>query len=110
MEGISLAPLFAPGQTLSRPKALFWEHEGHKAVRNGKWKLVSSFNDPWELHDMENDRTELRDLRSAQPQVEGEMIALYESWARRVGVKPWPLPAAGAAAVKTSGAAAPQGK
>jgi len=110
MEGISLAPLFAPGQTLSRPKALFWEHEGHKAVRNGKWKLVASFNDPWELYDMEDDRAELRDLRSAQPQVAGEMIALYEGWARRVGVKSWPLPAAGAASVKTSSTAAPQGK
>ena len=109
-EGISLAPLLIPGQTVSRPKPLFWEHEGHRAVRNGKWKLVASHNEPWELYDMENDRAESRDLSSAQPQVADELIALYEDWARRVGVKPWPVLSAGAAAVKNSGSAAPQNK
>ncbi len=90
LEGISLAPLFKPGQTLSRSQPLFWEHEGHTGVRNGKWKLVATFGEPWELYDMEADRTELNNLAELQPQRVRELRSLYQDWARRVGVEPWP--------------------
>jgi arylsulfatase len=109
-EGISLAPLFTPGQTLTRPKPLLWEHEGHKAVRNGKWKLVASFNEPWELYDMENDRVESRDLSASRSRVANELIAMYEDWARRVGVKSWPAPAPAPAKVDKAERTAPKDK
>jgi arylsulfatase A-like enzyme len=60
-------------------------------VRDGKWKLVSNFNEPWELYDLEADRTELNDLAAAQPGHARELTAKYEAWATRVGVKPWPF-------------------
>ena len=48
--------------------AIFWEHEGNRAVRQGKWKLVSQFEKKtWELYDIEADRTEMNDLAGAQP-------------------------------------------
>jgi arylsulfatase len=109
-EGMSLAPLFIPGQVISRAKPLFWEHEGHRAVRNGKWKLVASHDEPWELYDMENDRVELKDLRSTQPRVANDMIAIYDDWASRVGVKTWPTPSPTPAAAKGSEKAKPQTK
>ena len=57
-EGVSLRPLITgEGTVAERP--MFWEHEGNRAVRLGRWKLVSEYGKPWELYDMEVDRTEL---------------------------------------------------
>ncbi|HEY5315634.1 MAG TPA: hypothetical protein VIK18_24090 [Pirellulales bacterium] len=41
MEGVSLRPALE-GQSLGRTQSLFWEHEGNKAVGDGRWKLVSA--------------------------------------------------------------------
>jgi arylsulfatase len=67
----------------------FWEHEGNRAVRQGKWKLVSRFSGGWELYDLEADRTELHDLAGKHPDVVKELLGRYEKWAARVGVRPW---------------------
>jgi len=88
--GQSLAPLF-DGSTRTRG-TIFWEHEGNKAVRDGKWKLVSRFPEGWELFDMEADRTELHDLAAAEPERARAMAAMYEEWAKSIGVQPWPMP------------------
>ena len=45
MEGVSLRPAFE-GKPLARTQPIFWEHEGNKAVRDGKWKLVQSHDSP----------------------------------------------------------------
>ena len=88
LEGISLAPAF-DGQPIARD-ALYWEHEGNRAVRAGKCKLVAKGPaGPWELYDMERDRTELHDVAAAQPKRVAEMAAKWESWANRAGVLPW---------------------
>jgi len=87
MEGTSLLPVFAGKRLPAR--ALYWEHEGNRAVRRGKWKLVSRFPDDWELYDLEADRTELHNLAAAQPERVREMAALYAAWSRRCGVEPW---------------------
>jgi arylsulfatase A-like enzyme len=91
LEGNSLLPIFQ-GHERQPHEAIYWEHEGNSAVRKGKWKLVSKYPDYWELHDMEADRTEQRDLAAQDPARVKEMAALYERWAKRVGVRPWPLP------------------
>ena len=90
LEGVSLTPVFL-GKPLRRGAPLFWEHEGHRAVRDGKWKLVASFNEPWELFDMEADRVESYDLSQSQPEIARNLASRYEEWARRAGVKPWPV-------------------
>ena len=88
-EGKSLAPAFA-GRSIDRD-ALFWEHEGNRAVRKGKWKLVSKHRGEWELYDLEADRTELNDLAGKAVGTVAELTGLYEAWAVRCGVKPWPV-------------------
>jgi arylsulfatase len=88
--GQSLAPVFSGGTRKRKP--IYWEHEGNKAVRDGKWKLVSRFPDSWELFDMEADRTELHDLAPAQPERAKSMAAMWDSWAKEIGVQPWPMP------------------
>ena len=90
MEGISLAPAFE-GKTLARTQPIFWEHEGNRAIRIGEWKLVSMHPKAWELYQIPTDRTEMRDLASAQPDRVKAMASQWEAWAKRVGVRPWPL-------------------
>jgi arylsulfatase len=90
LEGVSLAPAFA-GQRLDRTAPIFFEHEGNRALRDGKWKLVAKGPlGPWELYDMERDRTELHDLASQEPERTARMAAEWEAMAKRVKAKPWP--------------------
>jgi len=89
MEGVSLAPTF--GDRSLPERAIYWEHEGNRAVRQGKWKIVSKHPGGWELYDLEADRTEQHDLSGEQPEKAAELKALYESWAKRCNVQPWPL-------------------
>ena len=90
LEGRSLLPIFE-GRGREDHDALFWEHEGNRAVRRGKWKLVAAHGDPWELYDLDVDRTELHDLAEKHPEKVAELKALYERWADRCGVRPWPV-------------------
>lgn len=87
IEGTSLLPAFHR-QPLDR-EAVFWEHEGNRAVRSGKWKLVSRHPGEWELYDMVADRTEARDLAAEEPERLATLGALWEEWAARTGVVPW---------------------
>jgi hypothetical protein len=69
--------------------ALFWEHEGNAAVREGDWKLVrKGAEGAWELYDLKADRTELHDLAAAQPERAKKMLAKWEAWAKRTHVLP----------------------
>jgi arylsulfatase len=90
-EGISLAPAFT-GRKLERSQPLFFMHEGNRAVRQGKWKLVSKYMDEWELYDMDADRTEMRNLASANPAKVKELAAAYDAWALRTDTDPWTGP------------------
>ncbi len=88
LEGESLLPVFE-GRQRKGHAAIYWEHEGNRAVREGKWKLVSRFPDQWELYDLEADRTELHDVAAAEPARVKRMSGMYSVWAERVGVVPW---------------------
>lgn len=89
IEGESFAPLLE-GQTWRRNQPIYFEHEGNRAVRDGRWKLVSAHSKgDWELYDMAEDRTELNDLSTAQPDEVERLTRLYDDWANRAGVQPW---------------------
>ncbi|NIP94471.1 MAG: hypothetical protein GWO24_13910 [Akkermansiaceae bacterium] len=89
MEGISLRPAF-DGRDLVRDKPIYFEHEGNRAVRDGKWKLVAKgVGGKWELYDMEKDRTEMHDLTGEHPEVVSKMATQYEQWANERGVVPF---------------------
>jgi arylsulfatase len=87
MEGTSLQPAFQ-GKALA-PRKLYWEHEGNRAMRDGKWKLVSKHPDNWELYDLDADRTEMNNLAVSQPARMRAMTRDWEQWAARAGVEPW---------------------
>ena len=89
MEGRSLVPAFG-GKEIQRD-ALYWEHEGNRAVRVGDLKLVAKGrNGPWELYDLSKDRTELNDLSEKMPEKAKELAALWQAYAERTNVVPWP--------------------
>lgn len=90
LEGVSLKPLFN-GENLKRKEPIFSEHEGNRAVRAGKWKLVAKGpRGAWELYDMEKDRTEQHDLAEKHPDRVKKMSEQWEVWAKRAQVTPWP--------------------
>ncbi|MFT4155232.1 arylsulfatase [Parafilimonas sp.] len=86
--GVSLKPAFT-GRSVKRKNPIFWEHEGNKAVRDGRWKLVSENTETWQLYDIENDRTELHDLSKTNPRVARKLQKLYEGWYNRVKAEPF---------------------
>jgi arylsulfatase len=88
-EGISLVPLIK-GKTWKGHNALFFEHEGNRAVRQGEWKLVSQFpENKWELYNIKTDRSELNDLSAKYPERVKAMETLYFAWAKHAGVIPF---------------------
>jgi arylsulfatase len=89
MEGASLAPLITGSAPFDRGGPLFWEHEGHRAVRDGRWKLVAEENKPWELYDMEADRGEMNDLAARHPDRVKQMAAAWQAYAERAKVQPY---------------------
>ena len=90
IEGVSFMNAIDNGEW-KRDLPIYWEHEGSRALRIDNWKLVAEVGGEWELYDMDEDRTELNNLGESNAPKAAEMIALYESWAERCGVQPWPL-------------------
>ena len=91
--GKSLVPLFKGENKRIHTEPIFWEHEGNKAVRLGKYKLVSKWNSEqettWELYNMETDRSEMHNLASSETEKVEEMAAMYDNWAETNHVLPW---------------------
>ena len=87
LEGRSLAPLFTGGQI--EREAIYWEHEGNRAVRVGDWKLVSEHPKAWELYNIAQDRSEQHDLSQQEPGRVQQMAAMYDAYAKRAHVEAW---------------------
>lgn len=97
--GVSLTTCVVHGGGLPRnAPGLFWEHQGHRAFRQGNWKLVALRGGACELYNLAEDRTELNDLARRDPKRVEQMAAEWARWAARCGVVdydrlPPPVPA-----------------
>ena len=88
-EGTSLVAAFAGHELAAR--AIFWEHEGNRAMRQGDWKLVAKgAGGKWELYNIAQDRTEMHDLSQSEGARMASMVRDWETWAKRCHVLPWP--------------------
>lgn len=87
MEGKSLAPTFK-GNPVER-EALYWEHEGNRAIRAGDYKLVAKgAKSDWELYNIATDRSEQNDLADEQPERVRALAAMWQAYAERANVLP----------------------
>ncbi|MBI1355497.1 MAG: sulfatase-like hydrolase/transferase [Acidobacteria bacterium] len=87
LDGRSLVPTFQ--NRLMEREPLFWEHMGARAVRDGRWKLVSRPKGDWELYDLDSDRAESKDLAPERSELVRKLSSVYDAWAARTGVEPW---------------------
>jgi arylsulfatase A-like enzyme len=89
-EGQSIVSMIRGGRG-SAERSFCWEHEGNRAIRKGRWKLVmlGGSKDGWELYDIDTDRAESRNLAAAKPELVRELSAEFDRWADRCGVVPW---------------------
>lgn len=93
MEGRSLVPALND-QPVQR-EAIYWEHEGNRAIRVGDWKAVakgpSAADKPpgdWELYDLSVDRTEQHDLASMEKERLKQLVQMWQAYAERTQVLP----------------------
>ena len=86
LRGRSLLPILR-GRQREGHDVLYFQFSNNRAVRKGKWKLVSARGGPWELYDMDVDRTELNDLAKARPELAAELAGLWDKWAAQVGAR-----------------------
>ena len=90
MQGTSLVPALQ-GEKLKRKQPLFWEHEGNRGIRDGKWKLVAKgAQSPWELYNIDADRSELYNLAAENTDLVSRLAGQWQAWAERSNVFPWP--------------------
>ena len=89
LEGKSLVPIIQ-GKERAGHENLYFHFGTDRALRQGKWKLVSAKGGKWELYDLEKDRTELNDLSAKYSDRVKEMSKLWFDIAKnkeRVGKK-----------------------
>lgn len=87
MAGRTMVPAFR-GRMLTRATPLFWEHEGNRAVRDGRWKAVMRFGGEWQLYDLSRDPTETR-VAVRHGTMLRHMAGEWEGWAAASDVDPW---------------------
>ena len=86
LDGISIKSLLLHGEQLP-DRDLFWSFKSQRAMRRGKWKLVSTVKDEIiinELFDLEADLSEENDLSAEEPQLLNDMLQEMESWYEEV--------------------------
>jgi arylsulfatase len=83
-EGQTLAPILR-GERRPGHDALFFEHEGGRALLAGDWKLTALPRGPWQLYHVSADATETRDLAPSDPTRAADLAAAWTRWATRVG-------------------------
>jgi arylsulfatase A-like enzyme len=88
LAGKSILPLLR-GESVKK-RALYFEHEGNRAVTQGRWKLTALKGQPWVLYDLESDRTELIDLAAKQPDIVDKLDEQWSEWAEDNFVTPLP--------------------
>lgn len=78
LPGKSLVPLLKRDAAIPRD-AIYWQHEGNRALRTGDWKLVSESENAgrWELYDLKRDRIESKNLALTHPDRVKQMSAVW---------------------------------
>lgn len=63
-----------------------WELFGHRAIRQGDWKIVALAGGAWQLFNLAEDPGETRDLAAEQPERLERLVAAWRTYAAETGV------------------------
>lgn len=85
LAGKSLVPSFPTDKPIERDY-LFFSHDGHHALRQGDWKVVSSDDNSvdWELYNLADDRDESNNLTPLQRERMSKMQLLWNQLNREM--------------------------
>lgn len=93
IQGKSLLPLLTgeSNEVHTSDEVVGWELNGHRAVRQGDWKIVWDLALPederhWQLFNLEQDSNEKVDLGAELPDKKAEMIGKWENWEAENGI------------------------
>jgi arylsulfatase len=92
VKGRSLIPLLRGNATAIHPDSEYtgWELYGHRAVRQGNWKITwdarQGPNAKWMLFNLADDPAEQNDLSHSNPQKLSEMMNLWDRYAEENGL------------------------
>ncbi len=78
LDGVSLRPLLE-GQTMPE-RTLFWDYNGHQAVRQGNWKLVVNEEEKPLLFQLDEDLGEESNLADREPDRVEALRKALEDW------------------------------
>lgn len=91
-QGMSLLPVLKGGG-FDRG-AIYFEHQGSRAIIEGNWKLVAlhtsepPYTKKWELYDLSSDRTENMNLLRNNPEIAKQLMIKWNNWAEENNVLP----------------------
>jgi len=86
LDGLSLVPVLE-GKSRAGHEQLYWDYNGNRAIRSGKWKLVwDKLIKEWELYDFSQDRTETQNLADQYPEKVQTLAKDWEMWGNKTGV------------------------
>ncbi|HHB92892.1 MAG TPA: arylsulfatase, partial [Thioploca sp.] len=87
MQGVSMAGIFDGYLYCDNDRAVGWELDGVKGLRQGVWKLSQQRNDEtFYMFNLSEDPFELNDLSESKPEKFGEMLGLYQQYVEENGV------------------------
>jgi len=84
-EGKSLLEVLHGG-TRTQPEAIYWEHEGGRAIRVGDWRFVALSGGNWQLYNLSKDLSETTNVAEENPDVVIQLKNLWNTWAKKVGL------------------------
>ncbi|UCG85772.1 MAG: arylsulfatase [Gemmatimonadota bacterium] len=80
IDGLSMLPTLLGDGLQQQHEYLYWEYQGHQAVRMGQWKAVRhSIDGDVELYDLETDIGEQFDVANDHPTVVAAITAIMRS-------------------------------
>ena len=80
LDGRDLLP-YLSGASKEPPRdEVCWRYGRQRAIRQGKWKLVTIDDGPPQLFDLEQDLGEQRDLAVDEPDVVKKLLAAWQAW------------------------------
>ena len=77
-DGMDVSGVMLRGAKLNE-RPLFWQHNKQKAMRLGKWKLVTQ-NDKVYLFDLASDLGETNDLATIEKEVTAKLAGMLDKW------------------------------